>query len=71
MAVRDDLVRRIASLPEETLEDVARYLDQVADASTRAYEMARTEALTHMREGLPLHLESGCLTLEQLHLALS
>jgi len=67
LALRDDLIRRIASLPEETLEDVARYLDHVRDVSTAAYELAHTEALTYMREGLPLHLESGRLTREQLH----
>lgn len=67
MALRDELVRRIANLPEETLEDVARYLDHATDVSTAAYKMAQTKALTYLREGLPLHLESGRLTREQLH----
>ncbi len=56
MALRDELVGRMASLPKETLEAVARYLDQVTDVSTAAYGMAHTEVLTYMREGLPLHL---------------
>ena len=29
MALRDELIRRISLLPEEALEDVARYIDQV------------------------------------------
>lgn len=30
LALRDELMRRVASLPEETLEDVQRYLHRVA-----------------------------------------
>lgn len=61
MALRDELIRRITSLP------VVRYLDRVSGVSAAAYEVAHAQAVTYMREGLPLHLESGRLTREQLH----
>ncbi len=67
MALRDELMQRIASLPEDTMEDVERYLDRVAGVSTAEYEAAYTRAVADMREGLLLHLDHGRLTREQLH----
>lgn len=67
MALRDELIRRITVLPEDTLEDVARYLDHMMGASADTYEAAHARALTYMRQGLPLNLEAGRLTREQLH----
>ena len=60
-------MRRIASLPEDTLEDVERYLDRVAGVSTAEYAAAYARAVAYMREGLLLHMDQGRLTREQLH----
>lgn len=67
MALRDELMRRIASLPEDTLEDVERYLDRLSGGETAEYEVAHAQAVAHMKQGLPLHMDSGRLTREQLH----
>ncbi len=67
MALRDELMRRLASLPEDTLEDVDRYLDRVAGVSTAEYEAAYARAVAYMHEGLVLHMDQGRLTREQLH----
>ena len=67
MALRDELMRRIARLPEDTLEDVERYLDRVAGISTSEYEAAYPRAVAYMHEGLLLHMDQGRLTQKQLH----
>ncbi len=60
-------MRRIASLPEGTLEVVERSLDRVASVSTAEYEAAYTRAVAYVHEGLLLHMDHGRLTREQLH----
>ncbi len=60
-------MRRIASLPDDTLEDVERYLDRVAGGATAEYEAAYARAVTYMHEGLLLHMDHGRLTRTQLH----
>lgn len=67
MALRGESMRRIARLPEDTLEDVERYLDRVSGVSTAEYEAAYAQAVAYMHEGLLLHMDQGRLTREQLH----
>ena len=67
MAPRDELIHRISLLPEEALEDVARYIDQVMTAAPESYKTAHVDALHNMQEGIALHLDTKRLTREELH----
>lgn len=67
MALRDELMRGIASLPDDTLEDVVRYLDRVSGVVTAECEAAYARAVAYMRQGLSLHMDQKSLTRDQLH----
>ena len=56
MALRDEVIRRIAQLPDSALSDVARFLNMDINDGTDAYERAKRRALDHMHHGVPLHL---------------